>query len=80
MGASGTLNVSAGSQILEVNMKKLVLAAALTGVASFASAGSLEEPAMEPEVVIETVAEEASSSSNGLIIPLILVALIAAAS
>ena len=78
MGASDTLNISVGSQILEESMKKLVLAAALTGVATFASAGSMEEPMMEPEVVIETV-EESSSSSNGLIIPLILVALIAAA-
>ncbi|MEL6607272.1 MAG: hypothetical protein AAFO58_04900 [Pseudomonadota bacterium] len=60
-------------------MKKLVLAAALTGVASFASAGSMEAPIMEPEVIIETVEETSTSSSNGLIIPLIIVALIAAA-
>ncbi|MEO0676946.1 MAG: hypothetical protein AAFR53_01725 [Pseudomonadota bacterium] len=58
-------------------MKKLVLAAALTGFASFASAGSLEAPVIEPELVIETVEE--SGSSSGLIIPLILIALIAAA-
>ncbi|MEO0676947.1 MAG: hypothetical protein AAFR53_01730 [Pseudomonadota bacterium] len=59
-------------------MKKLVLAAALTGFASFASAGTLEAPIIEPELVIETV-EESSGSSSGLIIPLILIALIAAA-
>jgi len=59
-------------------MKKLVLATALTGVATFASAGSMEEPMMEPEVVIETV-EEAAGTSGSLIIPLILLALIAAA-
>ena len=58
-------------------MKKLVLAAALSGVATFATAGNLEEPMMEPVVVIDTV-EEASSSA-GLIIPLVLIALIAAA-
>ncbi|MEM1236989.1 MAG: hypothetical protein AAGI10_08470 [Pseudomonadota bacterium] len=60
-------------------MKKLVLAAALTGVASFASAGSMEEPVMEPEVVIEEVEEDTGSSSNGLIVPLLVLALIAAA-
>ncbi|MEL6914322.1 MAG: hypothetical protein AAFP13_07450 [Pseudomonadota bacterium] len=59
-------------------MKKLVLAAALTGFASFASAGGMSEPMMEPEIVIETV-EETGGSSNALIIPLILIALIAAA-
>ncbi|MEM1373504.1 MAG: hypothetical protein AAGF78_03870 [Pseudomonadota bacterium] len=59
-------------------MKKLVLAAALSGVASFAAAGNMEAPMMEPTVVIETV-EEATGSSNGLIIPLIVIALIAAA-
>lgn len=58
-------------------MKKLVLAAALTGFASFAAAGSLEEPMMEPELVIETVEEP--GSSNGLIIPLLAIALIALA-
>ncbi|MEM6277547.1 MAG: hypothetical protein AAF714_11420 [Pseudomonadota bacterium] len=58
-------------------MKKLVLAAALSGVASFAAAGNMEEPMMEPEVIIETVEE--AGSSNGLIIPLIIIALIAVA-
>ncbi|MEM6728377.1 MAG: hypothetical protein AAF618_07745 [Pseudomonadota bacterium] len=59
-------------------MKKLVLAAALTGVATFASAGTIEAPIMEPTVVIETVEEEAGTS-NGILLPLIIIALIAAA-
>ena len=66
-----------GAQLLEESMKKLILAAALTGVASFASAGSMVEPVMEPEVVIETV-DESTGTSGNLIIPLIIVALIAA--
>ena len=60
-------------------MKKLVLAAALAGLASAGFAGS-PEPAMvemAPVVVMEETA--ASSSSAGLIIPLILVALLAIA-
>jgi len=61
-------------------MKKLVLAAAFAGAASFAHAGGLEVPVIEPEVVIETVEETGSSSSSaGLLVPLIIVALIAAA-
>ena len=72
-----TLNMWARG-ILEESMKKLVLAAALTGVASFASAGSMEAPMMEPEVVIETV-EEDSGTSGGLLLPLIIIAVIAAA-
>ena len=62
-------------------MKKLVLAAVLTGAASFAHAGGMEEPVMEPEVIVETMKEEAASSSSGLLLPILLVvALIAAAS
>jgi hypothetical protein len=62
-------------------MKKTIIAAvaALTmGQAAFA--GSLAPSVMEPEVVYTDVQEQASSSSaSGLIIPLILIALIAAA-
>jgi hypothetical protein len=60
-------------------MKKIVLAAAFAGAASTAFAGNMAEPVMEmaPVVVMEEAA--GSSSSAGLIIPLILVALIAAA-
>lgn len=59
-------------------MKKLVLAAAFTAAASTAFAGSMAEPVMEPTIMIEEVTE--TGSSGGYIIPLILVALIAAAS
>lgn len=60
-------------------MKKIVLAAAFAGAASTAFAGNMAEPVMEmaPVVVMEETA--GSSSSAGLIVPLILVALIAAA-
>ncbi|WP_044044324.1 hypothetical protein [Octadecabacter antarcticus] len=59
-------------------MKKFALAAAFAGAASTAFAGNISEPIMEmaPVVVME---ETASSSSAGLIIPLILIALIAVA-
>lgn len=60
-------------------MKKLVLAAALAGAASFAHAGGMEAPMMEPEVIVETVEEASTSSSGGLLLPLLIVALLAAA-
>jgi len=56
-------------------MKKLVLAAALTGAASTAFAGGMEPIAMDP-VVIE---EKTSSSAAGIIVPLLLLVLVAAA-
>ena len=56
-------------------MKKLVLAAALTAAASTASAGSLAEPVIETPVIVE----EAQGSSSGILLPLILLALVAAA-
>lgn len=59
---------------LEDNMKKLVLAAALTAGASTAFAGSVADPVVEPAVVVE----EAASSSAGVIVPLLIVALVAA--
>jgi hypothetical protein len=58
-------------------MKKLVLAAAFAGAASVATAGGMSDP-IEMDV-IDVVETTGSSSSAGLIIPLILVALIAAA-
>ena len=60
-------------------MKKFALAAAFAGAASTAFAGNVSEPIMEmaPVVIMEETA--VSSSSAGLIIPLILVVLIAAA-
>jgi hypothetical protein len=60
---------------LEVNMKKLVLAAALTAAASTASAGALTEPVIEAPVIVE----EAQGSSTGILLPLVLLVLVAAA-
>ncbi len=59
-------------------MKKFALAAAFAGAASTAFAGNISAPIIETPVA---VIEEASSSSSsaGLIIPLILIALVAAA-
>ncbi|WP_375279585.1 hypothetical protein [Pseudooctadecabacter sp.] len=60
-------------------MKKFALAAAFAGAASTAFAGNLAEPVMEMEPVVVIEETAGSSSSAGLIIPLILVALIAVA-
>jgi len=58
-------------------MKKLALAAVLAGLASTAFAGGMAAPVIEmAPVVVEEAA--GSSSSAGLIIPLILVAILAA--
>jgi hypothetical protein len=56
-------------------MKKLVLAAALTAVATTSFAGSYSEAVIEAPVITE----EAASSSTGALLPLILFALVAAA-
>ena len=56
-------------------MKKLVLAAALSAAASTAFAGSLADPVIEAPVIVE----EATGSSGGVLIPLILLVLVAAA-
>ena len=56
-------------------MKKLVLAAALAGAASTAVAGNLEEPQVEAPVIVE----DTQSSSSGIILPLVLLVLVAAA-
>ena len=60
-------------------MKKFALAAVLATTASTSFAGNVSAPVIEtaPAVIIEETA--GSSSSAGLIIPLILVALIAVA-
>lgn len=60
---------------LEVTMKKLALAAALSVVASTAFAGGLAEPVMEPAVVEAAT----SSSAGGIVVPLLLLLVIAAA-
>ncbi|MBY6090555.1 hypothetical protein ACX9MO_07985 [Pseudooceanicola sp. 502str34] len=56
-------------------MKKLVLAAAFAGAASTATAGSLAEPVIEAPVIVE----ETTSSSAGILVPLLILAVIAAA-
>ncbi len=56
-------------------MKKLVLAAALTAVASTAFAGSMEAPVMEPEIIVE---ESTGTSAGGLVVPLLLLLVIGA--
>lgn len=56
-------------------MKKLVLAAAFTAAASTAFAGTIEEPIVEAPVVVE----ETQGSSAGIVLPLILLVIVAAA-
>ena len=65
----------ASGKYLEDNMKKLVLAAAMTAAASTAFAGTMEEPIMEEPIIVE---EAQASSSSGILVPLILLAVIAA--
>ncbi|MDG1354054.1 MAG: hypothetical protein P8P70_13005 [Sulfitobacter sp.] len=56
-------------------MKKLFLAAAMTVAASSAFAGSLADPIIEAPVVVE----EATSSSAGVLVPVLILVLVAAA-
>lgn len=56
-------------------MKKIVLAAAMTVAASSAFAGSLADPIIEAPVVVE----EATSSSAGVLVPILILVLVAAA-
>mgnify|MGYP000197168181 CR=1 FL=1 len=56
-------------------MKKLVLAAAMTVAASSAFAGSLADPIIEAPVVVE----EATGSSAGVLVPILILVLGAAA-
>ena len=60
--------------LLEVDMKKLVLAAAFAGAASAGFAGSVADPIIEAPVVVE----ETTGSSAGIVVPLVLLALIIA--
>lgn len=60
-------------------MKKFVVAAALTAFAGAAFAGGMSEPVMEAEVVTEVVEAAAGSVGGGLLVPLLILALIAAA-
>lgn len=59
---------------LEVNMKKLVLAAAFTAAASTAFAGAPAEPIVEAPVIVD----EATSSSGGIVLPLLILIAVAA--
>jgi hypothetical protein len=59
-----------------LQMKNIVLAAALTLTASTAFAGNMEEPMMEAPVIVE---ETSSSSAGGIILPLMAILLLAAA-
>jgi len=56
-------------------MKKLVLAAALSAAATAGFAGNLAEPMVEAPVIVE----ETGGSSDGIILPLVMLALVAAA-
>lgn len=56
-------------------MKKLVLAAALSAAASTAFAGSLADPVIEAPVIIQ----EATGSSSGMLLPLLLLVVVAVA-
>ena len=55
-------------------MKKLALAAAMSVAASTAFAGGLDEPVVEPDIIVEE-----TGSAQGWVIPVILLALVAAA-
>ncbi len=55
-------------------MKSIVLAAALSLAATSAFAGAVSAPVMEPEVMVED-----SSSSGGVIVPLIALIILAVA-
>jgi hypothetical protein len=66
-----------GKYLEDTIMKKLALAVALTAAASTAFAGSMADPVIEAPVVVEEAA--AGSSAGGIWIPLLLLAVVAAA-
>lgn len=58
-------------------MKKVMLAAAVAALAATAAhAGSLADPIVEPEIIVETAT---SSSAAGIIVPLLFLAAVGAA-
>ncbi|MGC8201226.1 hypothetical protein ACP2AV_00835 [Aliiroseovarius sp. PTFE2010] len=57
-------------------MKKLALAAALAAFGTAAVAGGYDAPIIEAPVIVE---ETAGSSAGGVIVPLLILALVAAA-
>ena len=60
-------------------MKKIALAAAVSVAASSAFAGNINAPVVEPVVHPEVVVQDTSSSSAGVVGPLLLVVLVGAA-
>jgi hypothetical protein len=60
--------------MLEVRMKKFAIVAIVSMAATSAIAGGPVEPIMEPEVIVE----ETATSPGGIIVPLVLLAVIAA--
>ncbi len=80
MGAHGLTSLTLPWAInWRTKMKKFALAAAFAGVASTAFAGNTAAPIIETPVPVIVEETAGSSSSAGLIIPLILIALVAAA-
>ena len=61
-------------------MKKLALAAALSFGTTSAFAGGYAPPVVEPEPVMEpqVVVEETAGTSGGIVVPLLLLAVVAA--
>jgi len=66
---------TSAARILEVNMKKIALAAVVVMAGTAAFAGSYVDPVVEPEVIVA----HSSSSVGGIVIPLLLLLLVAAA-
>ena len=58
-------------------MKKIALAAALSVAASTAFAGNMHAPIMEAPIVVEGAVK--GSSSSGILVPLLILAIVAAA-
>jgi hypothetical protein len=72
--ASSPLKKADGAHILEVNMKKIALAAVFALAGTAALAGNLREPVVEPQVVVA----HSSSSASGVVVPLLLLVVLAA--
>lgn len=60
----------------DITMKKIALAAALSVSASTAFAGNMEAPVMEAPIIVE---EAAAGSSAGIVVPMLILAVVAAA-
>ena len=62
---------------MEKKMRKLVLATVFLAAATTAFAGGMSEPVMDPPVVVSAM-DGVNSSDNGLLVPLIILALLLA--